>query len=177
MCQHFDPLRNKCNIYNEAVEAKETERAIQCQEEGLFVRDLNVLPDYFNIYENIEDAPSGWKPDFSKLPKDSKGRELYVVTNRGYERALPAYDEIEIEASFFNKVPRWITYQGQREMVYQYGYELAKQIIEEKGYKLNALPGEESYKGFETYKRYYRHNKPQDKKLVMMSEEPIEVWD
>ena len=178
MCQNFDSLRNVCEILNIITEAKNTEQAIICEEQGNFIRNLNVIPDSFNLFESPEDVPEGWQPDLSKLPKDDKGRPLYTITNRGYERAIPAYDGIELKANdFFNMVPRYTTYQGQRELIYELGYELAKKVVEEKGYKLHVLPGEEKSIGIDKYKSQYINKQGRNRPRVLLADEPIEAWD
>lgn len=179
MCQNFDPLRYKCKISNEAVAANDTNKAELCNSEGNFIRDLNVFPDYFNLYPNVDQAPSGWEPELSKVAKDGEGRPLYITTNRGYERAIPAYEGCQVKIDdYLGKVVMWSTFQGQRKMVYELGYELAKRVIEEKGYELYTLPGEEEYQGFDKYKRHFSaQSKVKKAPSVLLADEPIEVWD
>ncbi len=144
-----------CSISGERVDATSDEFAMECKKKGYFVRDMNVLPDAYNYFSADEEIPYDWKIDLSKLPKDKNGLPLFVSTKRGIERAIPANDSVSLESDAIFGVPRIKTYQGQREIIYELGVELARKEAEKAGVELTVLPEEQGAQGHERYLREY----------------------
>lgn len=179
LCQHFDPNRSTCKLNGERVNSMEYDIAADCQKSGRFTRDLNVIPDSYHIFPLGENIPRGWQPDFSRLPKDKNGDPLFVMTKRGYERAVPADPNVNLVSDMLVGVsPKILTYQGQREMIFDLGIEIALEEANKVGVKLSILPEEENWPGVPKLKQAYlqkqgRYRNPQNQWL---SDEPIESW-
>jgi hypothetical protein len=180
MCSHFDPLRSVCQLNDENRNAESTEFAATCKKEGSFIRYMHVLPDVYNFYSMDQDIPQKWDYDYSSVPKDGDGNYLVVRTYRGLERALPANDTVTLRGDrlTFLGVPRILTYQGQREAIFEIGVELARQEAESQGVELTVLPGEENSQGQERYLRdyYQAKNQSQSRKCAWLSDEPVGEW-
>ena len=115
LCARFNSLRGECGITSENKEVYDTESATRCQSDGRFVRYINAIPSGFNYYGLDEEIPV-FQQDLSRIPTDVKGLPLVVKTNRGLERAVPAYEGLALRADpVFGEVPSIFTYQGQRE--------------------------------------------------------------
>lgn len=147
LCSHFNSLRGICSITGENKEVFDTKSATQCQGEGRFVRYINVIPNSYNIFGIDEEIPM-YQPNLSRFPHDAKGLPLVVKTNRGLERALPAFDGLSLRVDpLFGEVPAIFTYQGQRELIHRLGIHLAKRLAEREGVRLIVLPEEENAEG------------------------------
>ncbi|QED46968.1 hypothetical protein [Cytobacillus dafuensis] len=129
----------------------------QCQDEGRFMRNLNVLLESYHYYTIDQDIPFGWEPDLTKLPKDSDGVPLFVYTKRGLERALPADPRVPLVGDILVGVKRIMTYQGQREIIFDLGVDIAKIEAERAGVPLHILPEEEGCIGIQELKAAYDH--------------------
>ncbi|GGG18076.1 hypothetical protein [Paenibacillus abyssi] len=147
LCSRFDSLRGICGITGEKREVFDTETALVCQREGRFIRDINAVPNSFNFYGPNEEIPN-FLPDLSRIPVDAGGRPLIVKTNRGLERAVPAYEGLALRVDpVFGEVPSIYTYQGQRELIFRLGVHLAKRVAEREGVELVVHPDEEGSEG------------------------------
>lgn len=179
LCQNYDSNRGICKITNEEREAYSSLFARDCTRKGNFIRDLNVIPDIYNYYDVDEKKPLGWKHDMSRLPQDSTGAPLFVLTKRGVERAIPAYSGVTLKGDIFLGVNRITTYQGQREAIYELGVALASQEAELSNVELIVLPEEKEAVGQERYIRQYQFQKQRTQKYrnQWMSDRPVEVWD
>ncbi|WP_240416522.1 hypothetical protein [Paenibacillus periandrae] len=106
---------------------------------------------------------------------------LTVVTRRGIERAIPAYPELDLtsKANSSGEVDRVYTFQGQRELIHEYGVKFASDIVSAKGIHLHILQKELNETGNLDKIRIYleeKQKKQKSKGLYWMSESPIEVW-
>ncbi|MED0677345.1 hypothetical protein ABEV55_13750 [Aneurinibacillus thermoaerophilus] len=180
LCSNYDPNRGICSLNGENREGLTYEYAAVCKENGNFVRYMHVLPDTYNYYRPDEDVPANWRfHDIDKVDADVSGVPLLVHTKRGTERALKANDSVkEMQADFFFGVPRILTYQGQRELIYELGVEMAKEIADEHGVELTILPEEEGWPGVEHYQKKHLHRKhaASSSKTTWLSEQPVEGW-
>lgn len=147
LCARFDSLRGVCGLTSESKDVFDTESATRCQEERRFVRYINVIPNSYNFYNLDEEFPV-FQPDFSRIPRDAKGLPLVVKTNRGLERAVPAYDGLALRVDpVFGEVPAIFTYQGQRELIHRLGVHFAERLANREGMRLVVLPEEEGAEG------------------------------
>jgi len=149
LCANYGPIKRKCKISGEKRDAHDSSFAADCKANGTFVRYMYVIPDAFNYFSVDEDIPPDWEPDLSKVPKDKNGLPLVVKTKRGLERAIPADPTVEllVDTVIEGKVPPILTYQGQRELIHEYGVQIAKEMAERAGVKLTVLPEEEGWEG------------------------------
>lgn len=149
LCANFDSLRRKCKLTGDPREAHDASYAENCKIKGAFVRYIHVIPDVYNYFSVHEDTPPNWSPDLSKIPSDKNGLPLVVKTKRGLERAIPADPTVELRVDpvIGGKVPPILTYQGQREIIYEYGVTIAQQMAASAGVNLTVLPEEEGWKG------------------------------
>lgn len=180
LCSNYDPNRSLCNISGEKVYAASDEFATQCRKEGYFVRNMNVLPDAYNYFSVNEEIPHNWKMDLSKLPKDKNGLPLFVSTKRGIERAIPANDSVSLEADIILGVPRIQTYQGQRELIFELGVDLARQEAEKEGVELTVLPEETGAQGHEEYQKEYewrQNSNEEHNDFYWFNDKSEEGWD
>jgi hypothetical protein len=181
LCSNYDSNRSVCKLTHERRDAISYEYAPTCKDEGEFIRYMNVIPDAYNYYAIDEEIPGNWKPDLSKLPKDEEGFPLFVVTKRGLERAIPANDSVgRLKADMILGVPRILTHQGQRELIYDLGVTLSQKEAQKAGVELTVLPEEEGWEGIESIKRDHEirgqvENKPRT--TPWLSDEPVERWD
>ncbi|MED4402101.1 hypothetical protein [Metabacillus fastidiosus] len=179
LCQHFDSQRSTCTLNNQRVDPlNDYDTPAVCQREGRFMRNMNVIPDNYHYFKNPEDVPFAWSPDFSRLPKDSKGVPLFVETKRGYERALPADNTVPLEGCLLVGVNKILTYQGQRDIIFDLGVEIALELATEAGVTLTILPEEENWPGDPKAKQQYKRKqgKNRDPRSQWMSDKPIERW-
>lgn len=155
LCANFDSNQSKCTIFKKETDYSNHEEAAQCKLNGYFVRDINVQYSYFN-YKNEEGSLSAELfDDLSKLPKDNDGVPLFVLTKRGIERALPAYAGLQLKSHHLTGVKREYTYQGQRELIYEVGVELASKVCDGLGVNLIVLDDERDSKGIDKFKAPY----------------------
>lgn len=154
LCHHFDSNRESCTLKNIDTFAVNTGMANTCQKQGDFIRNIHVQYSISNYYQEGDHIPSAFIEDFSHLPVDAEGRPLFVITKRGYERAIPAYVGLELTSDFLLGVKREFTYQGQREIIYEYGVELAKKVCKALKIDLVVLPEEEGWEGIEEFKMF-----------------------
>lgn len=148
LCARFDSLTGICSVTGEHKEVYDTESAMVCQRDGLFLRYINAVPSSYNFYGIYEEIPV-YQPDLSRVPHDSGGLPLVVKTNRGLERAIPAYEGLVLRVDpVFGEVPAIYTYQGQRELIYRLGVHLASRVAAREGVRLIVLPEEEGTEGF-----------------------------
>lgn len=158
LCVHFEPNTEQCRLLQEPTNGINT-KAVQCANDGHFVRDINVLLDSYHQFEIDEKVPSSFRVDISRLSKDKHGRPLFVMTKRGMERAIPAYPELELEGDVLTGVKKIFTYQGQRELIYDLGVEVARDLAKSREVELVVLPGEEHSVGIpEELKRHFVYN-------------------
>lgn len=142
LCANFDPNRKICKITKQPTEAISTEYARDCEKKGIFIRYMPIIPDAFNYYSLAEEIPVDYRMDLSSLPKDKEGIPLFVNTKRGIERAIPADPNVELRSNWAFGVESIYTYQGQRELIYDLGIELAQKEAEKAGVQLTVLPEE-----------------------------------
>ncbi len=154
LCANFDSNQSTCAILNKDTYPQNSNEAMNCKVNGVFVRDINVQFSYFN-YEQSDSLSSNVLEDLSKLPKDRKGIPLFVLTKRGVERAVPAYPELELESHHLLGVKREYTYQGQRELIYEIGVDLARKVCAGRGVSLIVLDEEKDMQGIEDLKVPY----------------------
>lgn len=178
LCQHFDSNRAICQLNGQEVNPLDYELPKQCQDDGKFMRNLNVLLESYHYYTNDQDIPFGWEPDLTRLPKDSEGVPLFVYTKRGLERALPAAPGVTLMGDILVGVKKIMTYQGQREIIFDLGIDIAKIEAERAGVPLHVLPEEEGCQGTQELKAAYHHKQGRyrNPKTDWISEEPIESW-
>ena len=154
LCHNFNSNLSQCTVDKRDTFAANQIYADTCQKKGLFLRELTVLCSASNFYKDGDIVPSAYIENLSFLPKDPNGVPLFVLTKRGIERAIPAYDGLDLISDHLMGVKREFTYQGQRELIYEYGVELAEKVCAALGINLVVLPVEEDSKGIETYKRH-----------------------
>ncbi|MDQ0255595.1 hypothetical protein J2S74_002977 [Evansella vedderi] len=142
LCANFEPNAGICKLNGEKRKAYTSKYAKTCYTKGKFVRYMYILPDSFNHFDLNEEIPTNWDHDKSKLPTDDEGVPLWVKTNRGIERAIPANDSVLLKGDLQLGVPRILTYQGQREAIFELGVEEARKEADELGVDLTALPEE-----------------------------------
>ncbi|PLR70457.1 hypothetical protein [Bacillus sp. UMB0728] len=179
LCQNYDPNRNQCSLTQEEVNPLEYAQPAECQKSGQFVRDLNVIPDVYHYFPKGENVPRFWQPDFSRLPKDEDDNPLFVSTRRGYERAIPADPSLKLKGDILVGVsPKILTYQGQRETIYDLGVELAQSEAAAIGVPLHILPEEVDWPGIPKLKQAFlnRQGRHKNPKNQWFSDEPIEQW-
>ncbi|GAA0854167.1 hypothetical protein ABER99_20605 [Paenibacillus glucanolyticus] len=150
-CGHFDPLVEVCGI-NLSVENDVT----HCKG---FNRYINLLNEY----------------------TEQTGKFHTVATKRGLERAIPAYSDLNLEDVSNNdgSVESIFTFQGQRELIFNYGVNIATQIATENSIHLNVLQYETNSLGSPEKIREYFDDKQRfknSKEHYWMSDTPIEVW-
>lgn len=181
MCSNFDSLRPVCKLTQEYRHFMDTEHAEGCQKKGDFVRYLHVIPDVYNYFGRDEEAPSNWKPDYSRVPKDGNGLDLIVQTRRGLERAIPADPSVKLEADLLlGVVARIYTFQGQRELIYELGVERAQKEAKKYGVALTVLPEEISATGQEEYVREYEQRErlyERRKESLWLRKDANKGWD
>jgi len=148
LCRNFDPNRQTCGLTNKTVNPIDPNESMECEKNGQFIRDINVIPQSYNFFLEPEDVPLHWTFDDSRLPKDQNGVALFVHTKRGTERIIPVegYTKPLIGCPL-GGVDKIYTYQGQRELIYDLGAELAKAEAEKMGVPLQILEGEENSMG------------------------------
>lgn len=147
LCSRYDANNEFCTFHEETVNGMDQERPVACKEEGSFVRNMNVLLDSYHLYSEAETVPPDYKMDFSRLPKDKRGTPLFVMTKRGIERAIPAYPGLELTGDMLLGVSKVMTYQGQRDLIFDLGVELASSVAKAKGIELVVLEDEKNSKG------------------------------
>lgn len=179
MCSNYDPDRASCKLNGEPREAISLDYAPRCKEEGKFLRYMNVIPDAYNYYAMDEEIPGNWEPDYSKISKDQNGIPLIVNTKRGVERALPANESVRmLKGDMIFGVPRIYTYQGQREIIYELGVELAWKEAERVGIELTVLPEEEGWAGIQEFIVDHKARAKMKKaNNSWLSDEPVKGWD
>ncbi|MER2005812.1 MAG: hypothetical protein ABS939_00045 [Psychrobacillus sp.] len=174
LCVHFEPNTSQCTLMKIGVIGMEQEKPKECLKTGAYLRNMNVLLDSYHLYGEDEMVPYAYKEDVSKLPVDDKGIPLFVFTKRGRERVIPVNSEIPLKGDALLGVHKALTYQGQRELIYDLGVDLASEVAKSRGIELVVLPGEESSKGIESeIARYqaYAHVKTSSPAALWKSEE------
>lgn len=156
LCVHFEPNTSRCSILAIDVNGMEQNKPKECVKAGAFLRDMNVLLDSYHLYGEEEVVPYAYKEDVSKLPVDEKGIPLFVFTKRGRERVIPVNSEFTLRGDALLGVHKAMTFQGQRELIYDLGVELAREVAKSRGVELVVLPGEEGSKGIESEIARYR---------------------
>lgn len=163
LCVHFDSNYSSCNHLEKETFPLNQELAQLCELKGIFLRDMNVMLDAYHYYRHDEKIPSTYRRNFSKLPKDKNGEPLFVMTKRGIERPIPAYMGIQMQSDQLLGVNKALTYQGQRELIYDLGVDMAAEVTRSKGVELIILPGEEYSTGIESekdrHRAYFKRNK------------------
>lgn len=181
LCTNFDPIKKKCKLNGEERQALDASYASVCNEKGSFVRYMHVIPDVYNYFTINEDTPANWKPDLTRVPCDKNGLPLIVKTKRGIERAIPADPSVEITVDLVveGKVPAILTYQGQRELIYDLGVFNAQKLADNAGVTLTVLPEEEGWEGIPdlvaAHSRTMQNSKVQGGK-VWLTDKPIK-WN
>lgn len=164
LCNHFDPDKEKCSVLEINIKGINQSQPMKCISEKRYVRNLNVLLDSYHLYEKDVQVPNTFKVDFSRLSVDKEGVPLFVITKRGIERAIPAYNGLELKGDMLLGVPKVMTYQGQRELINDLGIALATQVAASRGIELMVLESEEGSKGkpeeIERHLVYSRPNSP-----------------
>lgn len=108
-------------------------------------------------------------------------RHIMVSTLRGIERAVPAYEGLDLSPKQNDKgmVERIFTYQGQREIIHEYGVRIATEMAAKKCIDLKLLPHEADAPGDPNkVSSYYKQKRTSEtnKSLYWMSDTPVEVW-
>ncbi|MGV2885996.1 hypothetical protein [Paenibacillus taichungensis] len=149
LCGNYCPNTSTCKLNDEPRRAEDSSFAEACKEKGLFIRYMYVIPDAYNYFTINEDTPPNWEPDLRRIPTDKNGLPLVVKTKRGLERAIPADASVilEVETTIEGKVPPVTTYQGQRELIYELGVNLAAEEASKAGVTLTILPEEKDWEG------------------------------
>lgn len=157
LCANFDPLKKSCLLNGEKREAHDMNYAVDCKIAGTFIRYMHVIPDSYNYFSIDEDTPHNWSPDLSKVPKDINGLPLIVKTKRGIERAIPCNSSVSltVDTDIEGKVPAIFTYQGQRELIYEYGVSIASAEAVKAGVPLTILPEESGWNGIPEMVSFY----------------------
>lgn len=178
LCSNFDPNRSVCSLTGENRTAFSSEHAGTCQSEGNFVRYMHVLPDSYNYYRVDEEIPGKWKYDMSRVPTDQSGLPLFVTTKRGMERAIPANSSVKMTSDVMFGVPRVMTYQGQRELIYELGVMNARMEAFKAGVELTVLPEEEGCEGDQAYIKDYndREERKKQQNSPWLSEKSNTEW-
>ena len=156
LCVHFEPNTSQCTLLNEFVTGMEQQKPKECLKTGAYLRNMNVLLDSYHIYGEDEVVPFAYKEDVSKLPVDDKGIPIFVFTKRGRERVIPADPDVQLKGDALLGIHKALTYQGQRELIFDLGVELAREVAKSRGIELAVLPGEESSVGVEAEIARYR---------------------
>lgn len=154
LCHHFDGNKEECSLKKISTFAVNKAFTTQCIAEGSFIRNLNVQYAYANFYNDEDLIPTAYIEDLSKLPTDANGVPLFVLTKAGIERAIPAYEGLELVSDNLMGVRREFTYQGQRELIYELGVDLARKVCKALGINLVVLSSEENSMGFDEYKAF-----------------------
>ena len=154
LCHHFDSNRNRCTLYNRDTFAVNQAYADTCKSNGAFTREFTVQYSISNYYKDGDVIPNAYIENLMNLSKDKNDVPLFVLTKRGIERALPAYEGLELVSDSLMGVKREYTYQGQREIIYEYGEKLAAQVCSALNIQLVVLPGEEGSEGSESFKGF-----------------------
>lgn len=157
ICSHFNPLTEICTYWKESQAPLEQQRPLSCLAHNIFVRDMNVLLDSYHLYSLTEKVPSTFRQNFSLLPKDASGNPLFVMTKRGIERPLLIPDAPVLQADMLLGIPKIYTHQGQRELIYDLGIELAQEIANRRNVTLYVREEERNSAGFSHEKQKYRH--------------------
>ena len=174
LCKNFDPNRQTCLLSKEEVYSVEHTISSKCVETGVFIRDINVIPESYHYFLE-EDVPYGWQQRF---PLDEDGVSFFVLTKRGTERVIPVEGcSKSLKGDPLVGVDKVYTYQGQRELIYDLGVDLARAEAEKKGVPLHVLPGEENSVGIKLEIQRHLHvqgslSNPQTAWLM----EDGEVW-
>ncbi|USK57715.1 hypothetical protein LIS82_27445 (plasmid) [Cytobacillus solani] len=178
LCQHFESNKNMCSLNEINVDSLGYEMASECKSNGRFVRNLNVLPESYHYFKGNEDIPFGWEPELKGLPTDAEGVPLFVYTKRGLERAIPAAPGVELVGDILVGVKKITTFQGQREIIYDLGVEIAQLEATKAGVELVVLPEEEGSMGILEIKEAYRHRhgRHRNPKNAWLGDEPVESW-
>lgn len=154
LCNYFDSNQSKCMSSNKETYPQNSTDAMACKSEGLFVRNINVQYSYYNYVEQPTFSSEPLE-DLSRLPKDKNGIPLFVFTKRGVERAVPAYPGLELVSHHLFGVKKEFTFQGQRELIYDIGVNLAGKVCEGLGIKLVVLDNERGIQGKEELRKPY----------------------
>ncbi|MCM3130203.1 MULTISPECIES: hypothetical protein [unclassified Paenibacillus] len=149
LCENFDSMKKKCKVNGVDRYAHDATYASECNSNGNFVRYMNVIPDVYNYYSENEDTPVDWAPDLKRIPTDKNDLPLIVKTKRGLERAIPADHSVELKVDTLieGKVPAILTYQGQRELIYELGISISQSLADKAGVPLKVLPEEVGWEG------------------------------
>ncbi|WP_145949557.1 hypothetical protein [Paenibacillus sp. Y412MC10] len=151
-CGNYDPLGGLCSLSHDMTAAMSANKC-----DG-FIRYMNLIVQ----------------------PASDLRRHIMVSTKRGIERAVPAYEGIDLGAKQNDKgmVERIFTYQGQREIIHEYGARIGAEMAAKKNIELHILPHEVDAPGNPNKIRSYYEQKrvTADKSLYWMSDTPVEVW-
>ncbi|WP_156289506.1 hypothetical protein [Oceanobacillus salinisoli] len=139
LCSNFDPNRSICRINSEVRDPISDQYAPTCKRKGDFVRYMNVLPDAYNYFSADEEIPNDFQIDLSKLPKDNDEIPLFVHTNRGIERAIPANESVTLKGHAAFGVELIYTLQGQQQLIYEIGIEKAREEANNAGVELTKI--------------------------------------
>ncbi|WP_419879499.1 hypothetical protein [Brevibacillus centrosporus] len=114
----------------------------------------------------------------SRVPTDQSGLPLFVTTKRGMERAIPANSSVKMTSDVMFGVPRVMTYQGQRELIYELGVMNARMEAFKAGVELTVLPEEEGCEGDQAYIKDYndREERKKQQNSPWLSEKSNTEW-
>lgn len=157
LCYNFDSLRGECSISHMKKEVYDIDSPLECQSKGDYIRDFLVIPSVYNYYLPDQPLPPSFEPDVSRVAKDEAGKPLVVRTNRGLERAIPAYEGLEMKVdTFLQSVLKEHCFQGQRELIFQLGVSIAREVTAKAGVELIVLAHEENSEGIPNAIEKYR---------------------
>lgn len=115
LCSNYNPNLGLCTLRN--IKVNEISVNVHhCIENKYFIRyPFALLPKKYSSITEFH----------SKFKKDNNGKPLFVVTKRGIEHAIQAGPEVALTYHSNRGVPKILTYQGQRELIYDLGYHCA----------------------------------------------------
>lgn len=172
LCIHFEPNKSSCSLLQKETKPLNQEYPVSCVESGHFIRDINVMLDSYHLYAENESVPWNFKIDMSRLPTDQIGTPLFVMTKRGMERAIPAYPELTLKGDMLLGVHKAHTYQGQRELIYDLGFEVAEEVAKARGVRLIVLADETDSVGIqEEIQRFRMYQNPRIKSASSWAKE------
>lgn len=112
LCSNYNPNSQQCSIRHIHVNKNSIE-SHRCIKNKDFIRYAFALaPKKFSSVKEFQ----------SKFKKDARGNPLFVLTKRGIEHAVPAGPNVELFSTSNRGVPRILTFQGQREIIWELGF-------------------------------------------------------
>lgn len=178
LCAHYQPFTSSCGLKGKQVDGYDMESPAECKKDGSYMRYTNAVPHFLNYYGD-ESSLTYKGHDLSRCAVNEEGIPIFVETKRGIEIPVPANDSVKIfTCDLFHGVPLIETYQGQRQLIYEIGVELAQKEAQDSGVELTVLDEERDSQGFHHYIEGYYNAKSQrtKKRVTSMASEPIPEW-